>query len=364
MPRAERVANYLTIPSAPSQPHTGRLKLFRYSLRTASILKHEHVRTSRSENATRVPDGISARLEVPRTHRTAAAIDLARIFGLRTPHSQTVSTLQPSSASSATCRRSRARLPRNFFSQKARRVLGITASRHPECWCQKQPCTKMTAEYFGRTISGRPGRSLRCRRYLSPALCSPARRSRSGVVFAWRILAMCRLRSSADRRQSRTRPRGGNHIEDALGNQNGQQRRHSVTHLVVLLRAISTKKVVVGKGLQSCRLPYREATALFWRVMNEVVAVFCNVRGNRAGRTIGALDVESIPKFLACHGLKDIAVSGSQLNREVTHHRRTAHDIGVARRKQISMKIACHVASRLMERQAVGVVSIPATECA
>ena len=149
---------------------------------------------------TQVLGGMSACLEVPRTHRTAAAMDFSRVFGLRTAHSQTVRTRQPSQASSATCLRSRARLPRNFSSQKDRRVRGITANRHPECWCQKQPCTNMTAEYFGRTISGRPGRSRRCRRYLSPALCSPVRRSRSGDVLAWRIFAMCRLRSSAERR--------------------------------------------------------------------------------------------------------------------------------------------------------------------
>ena len=80
---------------------------------------------------TQILGGISARLDVPLTHRTAAAMDFARVFGLRTAHSQTVSTRQPSRISSATCLRSRARLPRNFSSQKDRRVRGITAIRHP-----------------------------------------------------------------------------------------------------------------------------------------------------------------------------------------------------------------------------------------
>ena len=83
------------------------------------------------------------------------------------------------------------------------------------------------------------------------------------------------------------------------------------------------------------------------------------MRGNRAGRTIGDLDMESVPKLCAFDGLTDISVLGSQLNREVTHHRLAPHDIGVTRREQISMKITRHVASCLMVRQADGIVSVP-----
>jgi hypothetical protein len=64
------------------------------------------------------------------------------------------------------------------------------------CPCQKQPCTKITAAYFGNTISGHPGKSLRCKRKRKPIRCSSERTNISGLVLILRTLAMTRLRSS------------------------------------------------------------------------------------------------------------------------------------------------------------------------
>ena len=45
---------------------------------------------------------------------------------------------------------------------------------------QKQPCTKITVRYFGKTISGVPGRSFRCKRNLNPSRWAADRTTRSG----------------------------------------------------------------------------------------------------------------------------------------------------------------------------------------
>lgn len=63
-------------------------------------------------------------------------------------------------------------------------LVGFFDRGHPSCWCQKQPCTKMTILYFGSTISGLPGRSLRLMRNLKPSLWRIER-----IIFRLGVLA-------------------------------------------------------------------------------------------------------------------------------------------------------------------------------
>lgn len=84
--------------------------------------------------------------------------------GFRKAHSQIVATRQPSARSTSRTALSRATFDPNFACQNFERVTGVVAKRHPSCRCQKHPCTKMTALYFGNTRSGLPGMPLACRR--------------------------------------------------------------------------------------------------------------------------------------------------------------------------------------------------------
>ena len=62
------------------------------------------------------------------------------------------------------------------------------------CRCQKHPCTKITVPYLGRTMSGVPGRSLRCSRKRKPKRCSMERTRSSGRVFFPRTFDIRALR--------------------------------------------------------------------------------------------------------------------------------------------------------------------------
>lgn len=93
-------------------------------------------------------------------------------------------------------RPSRSLLPEIFCSQNSGRVAGIVARLHPSCPCQKQPWTKITALYFGSTISGLPGSCFLWSRKRYPILCRRERTTFSGLVFLPLIRAIVRLRCS------------------------------------------------------------------------------------------------------------------------------------------------------------------------
>jgi len=111
-------------------------------------------------------------------------------------HSQTTMTFQPALRRSWRLRLSRAMLLSNFFCQNSLRVDGVEACLHPLCLCQKQPCTNITVLYFGRTISGLPGRSLQFILNRNPMRCRRLRTISSGFVFAERIRDIFQLRLS------------------------------------------------------------------------------------------------------------------------------------------------------------------------
>ncbi len=67
------------------------------------------------------------------------------------------------------------------------------------CPCQKHPLTKTTAPYFGRTMSGRPGRSFLWSRKRNPRECRNRLTQSSGFVSLPRMRDMRSLRSAGVR---------------------------------------------------------------------------------------------------------------------------------------------------------------------
>lgn len=108
-------------------------------------------------------------------------------------HSHIVQILHPALIRPARTARSRLRFPFILSFQNVFRVAGHLNRRHP--WpCQKHPCTKTTARYFGRTRSGLPGSFFTCSRYRYPLVNRPLLITSSGFVFLLRMPAIIRLR--------------------------------------------------------------------------------------------------------------------------------------------------------------------------
>jgi hypothetical protein len=113
-------------------------------------------------------------------------------------HCQTVSTLHPKAHKSRLSRASFERLCSSFGPQNSGRDLGGRPIRQP--WaCQKQPFTKIIFRRDVKTISGVPGRSRRCNRYLYPSECRSRRTKSSGAVFFPPMRDINALRLSGDR---------------------------------------------------------------------------------------------------------------------------------------------------------------------
>jgi hypothetical protein len=97
-------------------------------------------------------------------------------------HCQTVRTSHPSRRNLRLFRLSFERFRSSFGNQNSGRDFGGWPIRHP--WaCQKHPFTKMTFRRDGNTMSGVPGSSFRCNRYLYPRAWRNPRTTISGAVF-------------------------------------------------------------------------------------------------------------------------------------------------------------------------------------
>ena len=120
-------------------------------------------------------------------------------------HSQMTITFHPWSFSNSSDLASRATFRSNFSCQNPVLLFGVVATLQPSCLCQKHPWTKTAVRYLGNTMSGLPGRSLRCRRNLKPIAWSSRRSATSGEVFLERIRDM-RSDRSAGLRKSTTLP--------------------------------------------------------------------------------------------------------------------------------------------------------------
>src|ERR1035437_3789086 len=108
--------------------------------------------------------------------------DLLILFGL-SEHSHKLIIFQPSFFSALAAFASLAMLPFIFLSHHSVLVLGTTKYLQFLCPCQKQPCTKITVLYFGRTISGLPGRLLSWSLKRNPLACKNFLTSIAGFVF-------------------------------------------------------------------------------------------------------------------------------------------------------------------------------------
>ena len=119
-----------------------------------------------------------------------------RVSFLRSWHSQTTMTCHPSASSAESFFASRSALCWSLSCQKPQFDAGIVAFLHPGWRCQKHPRTSITVLYFGRTISGRPGRSFAWTQKRKPCQWRYDRTTISGFVsLPWTWL-MFRLRCS------------------------------------------------------------------------------------------------------------------------------------------------------------------------
>jgi hypothetical protein len=134
--------------------------------------------------------GISIFVFFDRNH--SANQTATRFASPRTSHSQTTAVRQPASCSLVRLCASRATLPSNLADQKAALVAGVVVKRHSTWRCQKHPCTRTAARYFGNTRSGLPGKSATCSRNLNPSACICFLSASSGAVFAPRMPAIMR----------------------------------------------------------------------------------------------------------------------------------------------------------------------------
>lgn len=118
----------------------------------------------------------------------------SRVEALDSWHSQTRSTRQPARRRARWLRWSRAWFVAIFEAQNVLFVPGIRPFWQ-RCPCQKQPSTKTTVAYLGRTRSGRPGRFPACKRNLIPRPCRKLLTRSSGLVSFPRIRDIRTLRS-------------------------------------------------------------------------------------------------------------------------------------------------------------------------
>ena len=127
--------------------------------------------------------------------RFSSCSKVASITFFLSSHSHTVSTVQPSCCSSAKFLLSLSTFPMILGRQYSSFVLGHT-NRGQSCLCQKQPFTKITVLYLGRTISGHPGSVLTFFLYRTPFENRYLRTNSSGFEFLLRICDMFMLRTS------------------------------------------------------------------------------------------------------------------------------------------------------------------------
>lgn len=138
---------------------------------------------------------------------TIRSANLSSFLSIFVSHPQIVRHRHPAFRRAATFFLSLVTFNSNLRIQNSTLLFGIPAYRQPRCRCQKQPCTKTTVRYFGRTISGFPGNSLPCKRYRNPRACKYFRTVNSGVVFSPRIRDISQLRRLTDRRSISKLPR-------------------------------------------------------------------------------------------------------------------------------------------------------------
>lgn len=110
-------------------------------------------------------------------------------------HSHIVITFHPMLDNSLWLLLSRSTFLKIFGCQYSRFVDGHT-NLGQSCLCQKQPLTKITVLYLGRTMSGHPGSFFTFLRYRNPFEKRYFRTISSGFEFVLRMWDMFMLRTS------------------------------------------------------------------------------------------------------------------------------------------------------------------------
>ena len=123
---------------------------------------------------------------------------LCSLGSLLSSHCQTTNDFHPSDLRSWRAFSSRERFRSNFILQNALFDFGIRDFAQP-CQCQKQPWTKITLEKRESTISGIPGKSLRCRLNRYPSRWSILRTANSVEVFCLGTRDIISLRESIEK---------------------------------------------------------------------------------------------------------------------------------------------------------------------
>ncbi len=126
----------------------------------------------------------------------------SRVDRLFSSHSQTTNTLHPSEMRVDMFFASRVLFFSILSPQNTAFVLGSTKNEHPSCPCQKQPLTKTTLLYLGKTMSGLPGRRLSLVRYRSPFLNKKRLTSNSALVSLPLMERMILLRCAGEKRSA------------------------------------------------------------------------------------------------------------------------------------------------------------------
>lgn len=139
----------------------------------AAIVEHLRNKDQLDRNCARY-EGVRALRKCTRVFLSAS--------GSRVWHSHTISVCQPHFFNRLTFVLSRCRFRASLGTQYSWLDEGTDALLQPACWCQKHPLTNIAFCFFGNTISGFPGNSLRWSRNRKPRACSSLRTSISGTV--------------------------------------------------------------------------------------------------------------------------------------------------------------------------------------
>ena len=109
----------------------------------------------------------------------------------------------------------------------------------------------------------------------------------------------------------------GNSIRDLVC----ESWRDGISYLVKLLCPRSLETVIIRESLQPGGLPNGKASVLARVRVDEIVTVLGDVGGNRRGRSLPALDAESVGELLPFDRVGDVPVVGLEKLREIFQDR-------------------------------------------
>ena len=127
-----------------------------------------------------------------------------------------------------------------------------------------------------------------------------------------------------------------------------QQRGYRIADLLVLGGAVPLEEIVVGEGLQACGLTHRQTAALPEIRVDEVVAVFGDVRCDGRGGMVVQLDAETVGELhgFQIGGIGDVFMLRKQICGKILEFGGSAMHLGKSGAEQITIKVLRHMGSR------------------